>query len=114
MRAFLTGCGAVSPFGGGVEAFWSALCAGRTAIAPLRGFSVAGLDRVLAAEVPAGAVDAHLTGDERSRLERIDQHALAATREALADAGLDLAACDPHRVAVVVGTTLGAMPIGER
>lgn len=114
MRAFLTGCGAVSPFGGGVGGLWSALCAGQSAVAPLRGFAVAGLDGVLAAEVPAGAVAPHLTTTERAHLERIDQHALAAAREALADAGLDLAGCDPHRVAVVVGTTLGAMPIGER
>ncbi len=110
----ITGCGVVSPFGGGVDAFWSALCAGRSAIAPLRGLAVAGLEGVLAAEVPPDAVDAWLTGDERARLERIDQHARAAAREALADAALDLAACDATRVAVVVGTTLGAMSIGER
>ncbi|MFN8641030.1 MAG: beta-ketoacyl synthase N-terminal-like domain-containing protein [Candidatus Binatia bacterium] len=114
MRSFLTGCGAVSPFGGGVDALWGALQDGRSAVAPLRGFAVAGLAGVLAAEVPAGAVDAQLSADERDQLERIDQHALAAAREALADAGLDRAACDPHRVAVVLGTTLGAMPIGER
>ena len=96
MRAFLTGCGVISPLGGGVDAFWSALCAGRSAIAPLRGFAVEGLAGVLAAEVPAGAVDARLTDVERAHLERIDQHALAAAREALADAGLDLAACDRH------------------
>ena len=114
VRPILTGCGAVSPFGGGVDALWDGLCAGRSAIAPLRGFSVAGLEGVLAAEVPAGAVDAHLTVDERARLERIDQHALAAAREALADAGLDLASGDATRVAVVLGTSLGAMPIGER
>src|SRR5262249_55044425 len=56
VRPILTGCGTVSPFGGGVDAFWDGLCAGRSAIAPLRGFTVAGLDGVLAAEVPAGAV----------------------------------------------------------
>ena len=75
---------------------------------------MAGLDRVLAAEVPAHAVDPWLTGDERAQLERIDQHALAAAREAVAAAGVDLAACDSTRVAVVLGTSLGAMPIGER
>lgn len=114
MRAFLTGSGVVSPFGGGVEAFWRGLCAGGSAIGPLRGFAVAGLDGVLAAEVPAGAVDGWLTAAERAHLERVDQHALAAAREALADAGLELAALDPTRIAVVVGTSLGAMPIGER
>lgn len=114
MRSLLTGCGAVSPFGGDVDSLWSALCAGRSAIAPLQGFAVGGRAGVLAAEVPAGAVDARLTAGERAHLERIDQHALAAARAALADAGLDLAGCDRQRVAVVLGTTLGAMPIGER
>lgn len=114
MRAVITGCGAVSPFGGGVAALWDGLCAGRSAIAPLRGVAVDGLSGVLAAEVPADAVAARLTAAEREQLERIDQHALAAAREALADAGLVLAECDATRVAVVVGTTLGALPIGER
>ena len=114
MRSFITGCGAVSPFGGGVEALWRRLCAGRSAIAPLRGFAVDGLSGVLAAEVPAGAVDRWISPEDRARLERIDQHALAAAREALTEAGLDLAACEPTRVAVVLGTSLGAMAIGER
>ncbi|MBX3024720.1 beta-ketoacyl-[acyl-carrier-protein] synthase family protein [bacterium] len=113
MRAFLTGCGAVSPFGGGVEALWTALCEGRSAVAPLRGIAVDGLAGVLAAEVPPDAVAAYLSHPERAHLERIDQHALAAARAALADAGLELGGCDPNRIAVVVGTTLGAMPIGE-
>jgi 3-oxoacyl-[acyl-carrier-protein] synthase II len=114
VRSFLTGFGADSPFGGVVEVLWSALCAGRSAIGPLRGFAVDGLSAVLAAEVPAGAGDAWLSADERTHLERIDQHALAAAREALADAGLELAGCDATRIAVVLGTSLGAMPIGER
>jgi len=106
-RAFLTGCGAVSPFGVGVETLWTALRAGRSAVAALRGIAVDGLDGVLAAEVPPAAV----ADDAR---ERIDRFAAAAAHEALRDAGLRLADCDLTRVAVVVGTSLGAMPIGER
>lgn len=114
MRALVTGLGAVSPFGAGVDAFWRGVCSGGTAIAPLRRLRIAGLETALAAEVPDGAVDARLSAAEREPLERIDRHTLAAAREALADARLDLTAGDPSRVALVVGTTLGAMPIGER
>lgn len=114
LPALITGLGAVSPFGAGADAFWRGACSGATAIGPLRRVRVAGLAGALGAEVPDAAIEPWLNAAERARLERIDQHALAATREALADAGLDLAACDPTRVAVVVGTTLGAMPIGER
>ena len=111
-RAFLTGTGAVSPFGGGVEAFWRGALSGASALAPIRGFDTSGLTHTLAGEVPAGAVAAWLSDVERSR-PRVDQHALAAAREALAAARLDLAACDATRVGVVLATTLGAMEIGE-
>ncbi|MDX2166192.1 MAG: beta-ketoacyl-[acyl-carrier-protein] synthase family protein [Deltaproteobacteria bacterium] len=112
-RPVVTGCGAVSPFGGGVEAFWRGALDGRSALAPIRGFDTAGLTNTLAGEVPDGAVDAWLSPHERARRARIDQFALAAAREALSDARLDLASCDPTRIAVIVATTLGAMPIGE-
>ncbi len=112
-RAWLTGCGAVSPFGGGVEAFWQGVLSGRSALAPIRGFDTADLSHALACEVPPESAAPWLSGAETARLERIDQFALAAARQALAAAALDLSALDPGRVAVVVGTTLGAMPIGE-
>lgn len=107
--AVITGCGAVSAFGAGVDALWEGLCAGRSAIGTWPGATGG-----LAARVPEGATDAELSDDERARLAASDRHALAATREALRAAGLDLTACDPARVAVVVGTSLGAMAIGER
>jgi 3-oxoacyl-[acyl-carrier-protein] synthase II len=47
------------------------------------------------------------------RLDRIAQFALVAAREALRAAGLDLDRVDRGRVGVVLGTTLGAMRIGE-
>jgi len=110
---FLTGAGAVSPFGGGVEALWRGALDGRTALAPIRGFATTGLTSTLAGEVPDGAVAAWLSAAECARLARVDQHALAAAREALAEARLTLAACDASRVGVVLATTLGAMEIGE-
>ncbi len=105
----ITGCGAVSAFGAGVDALWEGVCAGRSAIGAWPGQTGG-----LAARVPEGAADAELSGDERERLEAVDRHLLAATREALRTAGLDRVASDPARVAVVVGTSVGAMPIGER
>ena len=82
---------------------------------PLR--SYAGLDRTSSpAEVPDfAAVDPCSTGDERARLDRIDQYALAAAREALPTAGSTSPPAIRPRVAVVIAaTSLGAMPLGER
>jgi 3-oxoacyl-[acyl-carrier-protein] synthase II len=112
-RAFISGCGAVSPLGCGVAAFWEGLLAGRSALAPIRSFDTAGLTNTLACEVPDFIPAERLGAEEAGRLDRIGQYALAAAREALGDAGLDLARLDPSRVGIVAGTTLGSMLLGE-
>ena len=112
-RAFITGCGAVSPLGCGVPAFWEGLLAGRSALAPLRSFETTGLTNTLAGEVP-DFVSADAIGDDASGgLDRIHAYALAAAREALRDAGFDPPQGDRTRTGVIAATTLGGMLLGE-
>jgi len=113
-RAFLTGCGTISPLGCSVPNFWQGLVDGRSGLAPIRSFDTAGLGHTLAGEV-AGFVpaDRHLSRSDVGRLDRIGQYALAAARAALADAHLDLAKTNRTRVGVIAATTLGSMPLGE-
>jgi 3-oxoacyl-[acyl-carrier-protein] synthase II len=112
-RAVITGCGAVSPLGCGVDAFWDGLVAGRSALAPIRSFETTGYTNVLAGEVPDFVPERYLSREEVTRLDRITQYALTAAREALREAQLDLAHLDTTRAGVILGTTLGGMPIGE-
>lgn len=105
-RAFVTGCGAVSPLGCGVPAFWQGLLNGRDALLPIRAFDTAGMSNTLACEVP----DFAASGDG---LDRIHDYALTAAREALDEAHLDLERLDRTRIAVIAATTLGGMLLGE-
>ena len=109
MAAVISGCGAVSPFGCGVPAFWAGLLRGGSA---LRDSSFAG-GAAKAGEVPDFDAERELGNELASRLDRITQFAVVAAREALRDADLDLAEIDPSRVGVILGTTLGGMQIGE-
>ena len=109
----ITGCGALSPLGCGVPAFWNGLLEGRSGLAPIRSFDTTGYAHVLAGEVKDFVPERGLSADERQRLDRIGQYALVAAREALADAALDLAAIDRTRVGVLLATTIGGMRIGE-
>ncbi|MEO8606072.1 MAG: beta-ketoacyl synthase N-terminal-like domain-containing protein, partial [bacterium] len=111
-RAFITGSGAVSPFGGGTETLWRGLLSGASALLVSHATGEQSM-QPLVGVVPDGAVEVWLSLAERRR-PRVDQYALAATREALDAARLDLAACDATRVAVVLATTLGAMELGEQ
>jgi 3-oxoacyl-[acyl-carrier-protein] synthase II len=101
----ITGCGVVSPLGAGVPAFWDALVAGRSAVAPIRGFAADDLSPASAAEVE---------GDLRDDPDRAGAFALAAAAEALAAAALDRGALEPTRVGVALGSTLGGMTLFER
>jgi 3-oxoacyl-[acyl-carrier-protein] synthase II len=101
----VTGLGAVSPFGAGAKGYWAGLAGGTCAIRPLSLFDPDGFRCRLAAEVP----DLAEGSPRRSRADRL---ALAAAREALADAGLGPAEC--AETGLVVGAVGGGMLEGER
>jgi 3-oxoacyl-[acyl-carrier-protein] synthase II len=99
-RVFVTGLGAVSPFGAGVKAYWAGLAAGACAIRPLTLIDADGFRCRIAAEVPEVGVGS----PRRSRADRL---ALGAASEALQDAGLT--AADRAGAALVVGAVGGGM-----
>ncbi len=112
-RAFVTGCGALSPLGEGVPAFWEGLLEGRSGLRAIDSFPPAGHLHPMAGEVPDFDSDRHFTPAEAARLDRLSQFAMVAVREALADAAVDLARIDRCRMGVVIATTLGGMRVGE-
>ncbi len=108
----ITGCGAVSAFGNGVEALWSGLSGGRSAVSRVTRFDASALYTQLAAEVP-GALRAGTPEEERAVV-----YLRRAAGEALRNAGFheprDLAeSVEPSRISVAIGTTLGGMAWGE-
>jgi 3-oxoacyl-[acyl-carrier-protein] synthase II len=104
-QVVVTGLGAVSPFGAGVKAYWAGLAGGTCAIRPLTLFEPEGFRCRIAAEVPD-------LGDGSPRRSRADRLALAAAREALADAGLTPA--EYADAGLVVGAVGGGMLEAER
>jgi 3-oxoacyl-[acyl-carrier-protein] synthase II len=108
----MTGRGVVSPLGASVGEFWSALLAGRSALGPIRSFDARGVANPVAGEVAGFRVDEHLSAGEIERLDRVSQFALAAARQALGEAALDLERVDCTRVGVILATTLGGIDIG--
>jgi 3-oxoacyl-[acyl-carrier-protein] synthase II len=108
MDIAITGYGAVTPFGHGVEPLWDAMVAGRSGVRQLDVSSpkwepvpiTIGAAAVLDADEALGRVRA-------KRLDRSQQLALVAAAEAWADAGLP--EVDPERLAVVIGTGIGGL-----
>jgi 3-oxoacyl-[acyl-carrier-protein] synthase II len=108
-RVAITGYGAISALGTGVEAFAAGLRAGRCGIGSLTLFSAAGFRSACAAEVGAFTLPAATRRWRRRRASRTGLLALVAADEAWRMAGL----ADGSGCGVVVGTTTGGMAVGE-
>jgi act minimal PKS ketosynthase (KS/KS alpha) len=113
-RVVITGMGIVAPGAIGRKEFWDLLCAGRTATRRITFFDPGPFRSQVAAEIDFDPAGNGLTQQEIRRMDRAVQLAVVAAREAVADSGLELAALDPGRVGVTVGTAVGATMSLER
>jgi 3-oxoacyl-[acyl-carrier-protein] synthase II len=112
-RVVITGIGAVTPIGTGVEGFWEGLRARRSAVGPVTRFDPAPFRTRIAAEVPDFRPQDFLEERRVKRLDRCSQFTLAAARLALADSALDLAREDRERIGVMMGSALGGVSHAE-
>lgn len=113
-RVVVTGMGAITPIGLSVEEFWEGVKAGKTGFAPITRFDAADYKCHLAAEVKGFEGKAYMDFKAAKRMELFCQYAVAATKEALTDAGLDMEKEDPFRVGVSVGSGIGSLQAMER
>ena len=113
-RVVVTGLGAVTPIGVGVENFWNGIKEGKVGIKSIDRFDVTDYKAKV-----AGQVDDFNAGDfmdvkAAKRMERFCQFAVAAAKEAMEDAGIDMAKEDPYKVGVSVGSGIGSLDAIER
>src|SRR5262245_46848886 len=105
-RIVITGLGVVSPIAIGVGEFWKAALEGRSGITALQGFEDFPLDSYrsrIAGQVLDFNPGAYLDPSQAERLDRYAQFGLVASKEATADAGLQMDREEAHRVGVIVG-----------
>ena len=108
----VTGLGATTPLGGDVATFWAGLLDGRSGVVALTEDWAADLKVRIAARMAVDPTEV-LARVQARRLDRAQQAAVIAAREAWADAGFtgraDEAGLSPERVAVVIGTGIGGV-----
>lgn len=113
-RVVVTGMGAITPIGNDVESYWQSLKAGTVGIGPITCFDTADYKCKLAAEVKDFDPKAYMDVKAARRMERFSQFAVAATKEALAQAGIDMEKEDPYMVGVSIGSGIGSLQAVER
>ena len=111
-RLVVTGMGAVTPVGIGVEEYWNNLTAGRCGVGLITRFDTTELPVKIAAEVRDFDAEKYMSKKLMREMDVFMQYGYAAAMEAIGQAGEP--AAEPERMGIVVGTALGGLsPIAE-
>ena len=106
--------GAITPIGNSVEEFWNGIKEGKTGFGPITYFDTADYRCKLAAEVKDFDPAQYMDKKSARRMEQFCQFAVAATGQAISDAGLDMEQEDPYMVGCSVGSGIGSLQAMER
>ena len=116
-RVVITGMGAVTPLGTGVEKFWEGIKANKLGISYIdmfdtvnTGVKIAGIVRDFD-ESAYYDVKSCFDKKESKRMDMFTKYAVVATHEALKDAGTDFSDIDPYRAGVIVGSGIGGIDL---
>lgn len=112
-RVVITGMGLITPLGIGIENTWAGLCAGKSGVTEITRFDVSAHQTKIAAEVKDFNAQDFIPKKDAKRNELFISYALAATRMALEDAGLEINDRNANRIGVVTGCGLGGLGIME-
>jgi 3-oxoacyl-[acyl-carrier-protein] synthase II len=116
-RVVITGVGAVSPNGIGREPYFAALAVGKSGVRAISQFDASRVSSRVAGEIPDFDPTLWVDAKNLQHVSRVVPLALAATSEALADAGLDprtLTLAERQNFAVMLGSGGGAVEFSER
>jgi len=90
-RVVVTGMGTINPLGLSVEEYWQGLVAGKSAIGPITHFDASQFRVKVDAEVRGFDATKYMDLKTVDRTPRTIQFAIAAAKEAIQSAGLDMA-----------------------
>ncbi len=113
-RVVVTGMGAITPIGLSVEEFWTNVKKGVTGFDFITKFDASEYKCKIAAEVKGFEGKNFMDFKAAKRMELFCQYAVAASKEAMEDAGVDMEKEDPYRVGVAVGSGIGSLQAMER
>ena len=112
-KVVITGLGIVAPVGVGVSEAWSNILAGKSGITRITRFDPTPFSSQIAGEVKGFEVSKYLAAKEARRFDTFIHYGLAASMEAIRDAGLDLERLNRERIGACIGSGIGGLPLIE-
>jgi 3-oxoacyl-[acyl-carrier-protein] synthase II len=114
-RIVVTGLGAVSPVGNNVETSWNSIINGQSGIADITKFDHSTFPVHFAGEVKNFNIEDYITAKEARHMDIFIHYGIAASMQAIKDAGVDInnPIFNPERIGVIVGSGIGGLPVIE-
>lgn len=112
-RVVVTGMGAITPIGIGVENFWKNVKNKTLGFGEITRFDTSDYKVKIAAEVKDFVAKEHMDFKAARRMELFCQYAVAAAKEAFSQSGLDMEKEDAFRVGCSIGSGIGSLQAME-
>lgn len=112
-RVVVTGMGVISPIGNDVPTFWSNLISGVSGVDIIKAFPVDDLPVRIGAEVKDFDPSKWIDLKESKRMDPVAHFGIAASEQAIQDAGLNDSSLNPEKIGVIVGSGIGGIQTME-
>ncbi len=113
-RVVITGMGAVSPFGVGVDVLWNSLISGKSGISLTEAMDTTKHTVKISGECKTFDPEQYIDPKEAKKMDRFTQFAIVAADEAIKDAKLEGIDVDPYRIGVMVSSAAGGFKTFEK
>ncbi len=112
-RVVVTGMGAITPIGNTLSDYWEGLMAGRSGIGPITHFDASQHNCRIAGEVQGFDPEEYMDRKDAKRMDRFAQFAIAASKQAVADASLEINDDNAMDIGIIIGTGIGGLKVLE-
>lgn len=109
-RVVVTGVGAVTPVGLTAVSSWENILASKSGVAPITAFDVSDFSVRFGASVKDFDVTTVLSRKDAKKMDTFIHYGLAAAKEAIEDAGLEITDENAERIGVAIGSGIGGLP----
>ncbi|MHB8579603.1 MAG: beta-ketoacyl-ACP synthase II [Ignavibacteriaceae bacterium] len=108
-RVVVTGMGAITPIGNGINEFWDGLVSGKNGVGPITKFDASGFETKFAAEVKNFNPENYIDKKNVKRMDPFTHYAIASSEMALIDSKMNLDKVNKERFGVIFGSGIGGM-----
>ncbi|NEQ35798.1 MAG: beta-ketoacyl-ACP synthase II [Okeania sp. SIO3I5] len=112
-RVVVTGMGAITPIGNTLSDYWDGLLSGKNGIGPITLFDASRHKCRIAGEVKGFDPHEYMERKQAKHADRFSQFAVAASKQALADAQFEINDLNAEQVGVIIGTGIGGIKVLE-